>query len=297
MANDLLSRFKDSNGELQYLLEDLNISFSVLAKLSADGELPKDPDITNARFPRRIDADEFTEKMSQIQSSNPNQQIDLKDLRVADMIVTVLHYYNEHVLKDFLNPKQKDIALYRWKEDFSSTFFIRKDHNFLMVSQIQKWDEKEKFDSIVQCGYIDRDIEGCDNWDQIFDYKIYGTGQWKLQYGHRSKISKDALDSSPEAASWSGRKFAQQALMDKVWFKGKDGHIALTGMKSNDGEDKNDLKKVIKHVDNYLGDVFKKGYFPHRPHLTFEDEVYNKIHFWKKDLREWHLVSIPSFLY
>lgn len=85
---------------------------------------------TDARYPRLIDTDDFMRGMS------PEQHVDLTDLCVPDMIVTVLDEYHPILLKALFD---STTFKYHWKmtpEDNVHLFFIERQSSTVRVSRI-----------------------------------------------------------------------------------------------------------------------------------------------------------------
>lgn len=92
-------------------------------------------------FPRLIDADRYIEAMK-----SPPSRKDLSDLSVPDMIVTVLHNYNEMLPEAFLTPEHESVAFYRWGTNVHEDhFFIKKRGSNIKESRIPRIWKRNKF--------------------------------------------------------------------------------------------------------------------------------------------------------
>lgn len=98
--------------------------------LFPDRTLPREG---SSDFPRLIDeAGEFGKRV------DSTAEMELNDLRLPDMIVTVLNNYDEKVLKAFLDPKHGNVAFYRCENSQSKDdFFIKKQGKFLTERPIR----------------------------------------------------------------------------------------------------------------------------------------------------------------
>lgn len=89
------------------------------------------PKEENACYPRYIDTDRFSGWREAITELEPD------DVRLPDMIVTVLQKYSQKVLEAFLNKNHKNVAFYRCEENAGHPdFFIKKHGKFMSESHI-----------------------------------------------------------------------------------------------------------------------------------------------------------------